>query len=108
MNEIEITDFAAKHILKLISAETESDALRIEVKGGGCSGFQYEYSLTNEMEPGDLEFNHHGARVLIDNISINYLKGSTIDYADSLIESSFKITNPNASSSCGCGVSFTI
>ena len=49
MNEIEITDFAAKHILKLISAETENDALRIEVKGGGCSGFQYEYSLTNEM-----------------------------------------------------------
>jgi len=108
MNEIEITDFAAKHILKLISAETESDALRIEVKGGGCSGFQYEYSLTNLVEPGDLEFNHNGARVLVDNISINYLKGSTIDYADSLIESSFKITNPNASSSCGCGVSFTI
>ncbi len=108
MNEIEITDFAAKHILKLISAEVDNDALRIEVKGGGCSGFQYEYSLTNEMEPGDLEFKHNGARVLVDNISINYLKGSTIDYTDSLIESSFKITNPNASSSCGCGVSFTI
>ena len=60
------------------------------------------------MEPGDLEFKHNGARVLVDNISINYLKGSTIDYSDSLIESSFKITNPNASSSCGCGVSFTI
>ena len=108
MNEIEITDFAAKHILKLISAETDNDALRIEVKGGGCSGFQYEYILTNEMERGDLEFKHNGARVLVDNISINYLKGSTIDYSDSLIESSFKITNPNASSSCGCGVSFTI
>ena len=108
MNEIEITDFAAKHILKLISAETDNDALRIEVKGGGCSGFQYEYSLTNEMEPGELELKHNGARVLVDNISINYLKGSTIDYADSLIESSFKITNPNAASSCGCGVSFTI
>ena len=102
MNEIEITDFAAKHILKLISAETESDALRIEVKGGGCSGFQYEYSLTNTVEPGDLEFNHNGARVLIDNISINYLKGSTIDYADSLIESSFKKLSQYELNSLGC------
>ena len=99
---------AAVHILKMIENEKNVNALRIEVKGGGCSGFQYEYSLAESIQNGDIEFMHRGAKIYIDEISINYLKGSVLDYSDTLLESSFKIVNPNASSSCGCGVSFTV
>tara|TARA_Y100000590_G_scaffold470698_1_gene667956 strand:+ start:482 stop:760 length:279 start_codon:yes stop_codon:yes gene_type:complete len=92
----------------LLKNQTNKKALRIEVKSGGCSGFQYEYTLIDKTEPNDIKFSHKGARIIIDDTSINFLDGSTIDYVDSLIESSFKINNPNASSACGCGVSFTI
>ena len=108
MNDIKITDIAASHILKLLEKDSDNNAFRIEVKGGGCSGFQYEFSLTNNVEESDIEFVHNGAKVIIDDMSINYLKGSVVDYTDTLLESSVKIDNPNASSSCGCGVSFTI
>ena len=106
---ITLTDSAREKIADIL-AEENNPRLKIRafVQGGGCSGFQYEFSLTNNVEKSDIEFVHNGAKVIIDDMSINYLKGSVVDYTDTLLESSFKIDNPNASSSCGCGVSFTI
>ena len=108
IKEIKFTDNALKQIQNLLSKKEEGSFFRIAIKGGGCSGFQYEYSLAESIQNGDIEFMHKGAKIYIDEISINYLKGSVLDYSDTLLESSFKIVNPNASSSCGCGVSFTV
>ena len=94
--------------LSMLSNSNNKKYFRVYVTGGGCSGFQYEYSLAESIQNGDIEFMHRGAKIYIDEVSINYLKGSVLDYSDTLLESSFKIVNPNASSSCGCGVSFTV
>ena len=107
MNEIEITDFAATHILKLISAETESDALRIEVKGGGCSGFQYGFTFDEKIQDGDAEIAKCGVKLLVDPMSIQYLRGAEIDYQEGLEGAQFVIKNPNAKTTCGCGSSFS-
>ena len=76
--------------------------------GGGCAGFQYKFDFTNKPKDDDLVFNYKKADVLIDKTSIELIKGSKIDYVNELIGSSFKISNPLASSSCGCGTSFSI
>ena len=90
-----------------IGAAAQGKALRIAVEGGGCSGFQYEIEL-DEARDGDLRLEGHGETVLVDEVSLPFLAAATIDFADELIGARFVIDNPNATSSCGCGTSFSI
>ena len=107
--DINITESATKQIQNLILNESKSDTFfRIRVNGGGCAGFQYNFTFTDHKEDHDLIIEKNKIKIIIDDISFNLLKGSTIDYVDELIGSSFKINNPQATSSCGCGTSFSI
>src|SRR5271154_1291485 len=96
---------AAKRIATILKSESASAMLRIAVTGGGCSGFQYDFTIDDTRMDDDLVVERDGATVLIDPVSLDFLKGSEIDFADDLIGASFKVNNPNASSSCGCGTS---
>ena len=102
-----ITDRAFSR-LNEIGAGKQSKALRIAVEGGGCSGFQYEIKLENTPDKDDLILEKNGQVVLIDKISLPFLENAVIDYTQELIGARFVIENPNATSSCGCGVSFSI
>ena len=106
-NKIEITENAQNHIAKMISKDNDN-YFRITVLGGGCAGFQYKFDFENLKNKDDIIFKTEKIEVLIDNVSLNLIKGSKIDYVNELIGSSFKIINPQASSSCGCGTSFSI
>ncbi len=104
-----ITDSAARRIERL--REIEGNAalmLRVAVSGGGCSGFQYGFSLDDKIADGDKTFEHAGARVVVDEVSLDLLKGSQVDYREDLGGAYFQVSNPNATSSCGCGASFSI
>ena len=90
-----------------IENSCESKTLRIAVKGGGCSGFQYVFSIVDQVNADDQVFEKNQCRVIIDKTSLQFLEGAKIDYSEELIGSSFKISNPNATSSCGCGTSFS-
>jgi iron-sulfur cluster assembly accessory protein len=105
---VTITERAARRISEIVTGEPGTLMLRVSVEGGGCSGFQYKFDLVSAGEPDDFVIERGGARVLIDPVSLNYLEGSEIDFADDLIGSAFKINNPNATASCGCGTSFSI
>lgn len=99
---------AAKKIVHILSSEDKGVMLRVAVQGGGCSGFQYGFTLDDLKNDDDLVLEKDGATVLIDSVSVDYLAGSEIDYVDDLIGAAFKINNPNATASCGCGTSFSI
>ncbi len=99
---------AAAQIRKIIAQESTPKLLRISVSGGGCSGFQYGFELVDAQDRDDLLLERDGARVVIDSISLGFLEGSEIDYVNDLIGASFQIHNPNATSQCGCGTSFSI
>lgn len=103
-----LTDNAARRIEEIMSGEPRGSMLRVSVKGGGCSGFQYEFDITQARDDEDLVLEKGGATVLIDAVSLPYLQGSEIDFVDDLIGASFKIRNPNATASCGCGTSFAL
>ena len=104
IKEIKFTDKALKQINILLSKKDKGSFFRIAIKGGGCSGFQYEFTIDNSKEEDDLNYEN----ILIDKTSADLLKGSEIDYVSELIGSQFKITNPQSKSSCGCGVSFSL
>ena len=106
--QITVSDSAAKQIAVIIANEAESTMLRVSVEGGGCSGFQYKFDLVQAREADDLAIEKGGITVLIDPVSQMYMEGSEIDFADELIGAAFKINNPNATASCGCGTSFSI
>ena len=106
-NSIEITDNAQNHIFNILTND-EVKFFRITVLGGGCAGFQYKFDFENIKNEDDIIIKTKKIKVLIDNASLELIKGSKIDYINELIGSSFKITNPQASSSCGCGTSFSI
>lgn len=103
-----ITDRAARRIKEIAAAEPAKPLFRVSVSGGGCSGFQYGFGFEPEPAADDLVLEKDGARVLVDSLSLVYLKGSEIDFVDELIGQAFKVKNPNAASSCGCGVSFSL
>jgi iron-sulfur cluster assembly accessory protein len=106
---VTLTPSAARHILKVLRKEPPGTVLRIEVAGGGCSGFQYEYKLVQETPAADdLVLERDGATVLIDQLSLEFMGGAEIDYVDALIGQSFEIRNPNAVAGCGCGTSFAV
>ena len=104
---ITITDSAAVKIRELAPADMQAKyALRMRVVGGGCSGLQYQMGLEEEQNPNDKVFVSNGVRVFIDMKSALYLAGAEVDYIDGLMQSGFKISNPNAKTTCGCGQSF--
>lgn len=102
-----VTDRAFARLSE-ISADSAPKLLRVAVEGGGCSGFQYEIKLEDTPAADDLVLEKDGARVLIDPVSLPFLANAEIDFADELIGARFVINNPNATSSCGCGTSFSI
>ena len=104
---IEITSNAQAHIAQVLKID-KVRYFRITVLGGGCAGFQYKFDFDNSKNNDDIILKTETIEVVIDNISLNLIKGSKIDYVNELIGSSFKIINPQASSSCGCGTSFSI
>jgi iron-sulfur cluster assembly accessory protein len=107
MELITLTEPAAAKLREHLQRRgREGDALRVKVTGGGCSGLRYELLFESNVSDLDEELEQHGLRVLVDAKSAAYLAGSTLDYADSLNESGFKIVNPNAKTTCGCGESF--
>jgi iron-sulfur cluster assembly accessory protein len=105
---IHVTDRAARRISEIISGEADAKMLRVSVKAGGCTGFQYAFDLVADRDLGDTVIEKQGATVLIDQVSLPFMAGSEIDFVDDLIGASFKISNPNATASCGCGTSFTV
>ena len=104
IKEIKFTDNAIKQINYLLSQKDNGDFFRIAIKGGGCSGFKYDFSFDKKPNVEDLKFNN----ILIDQTSADLLKGSEVDYVSELIGDSFKVSNPQSKSSCGCGVSFSL
>ncbi len=106
---VTVSDRAAAQIAKIIAAEQGgATMLRVSVLGGGCSGFQYQFDLVDTVNDDDLRIDKGGITVLIDEVSLPLMAGSEIDFVDELIGASFQIRNPNATSSCGCGTSFSV
>jgi iron-sulfur cluster assembly accessory protein len=103
-----VTDRAFRRIADVLALEPSGTMLRVAVKGGGCSGFQYVFEMDTAQNADDVRLAQGSAAVLIDETSLQFLEQSTIDFVDDLIGQSFKITNPNATSSCGCGTSFAL
>ena len=104
IKEIKFTDKAIKQINNLLSKKDKGSFFRIAIKGGGCSGFKYDFTFDQNLKDEDLKFNN----IIIDKTSADLLKGSEVDFASDLIGDSFKISNPQSKSSCGCGVSFSL
>jgi iron-sulfur cluster assembly accessory protein len=108
LEPVTVSERAARRIAEIAAAEPATPLLRVAVEGGGCSGFQYKFDLVGAAEPDDTVLERAGARVLIDPVSLAFMAGSEIDFVDDLMGAAFKIRNPNATSSCGCGTSFSL
>lgn len=108
ISTVTLSERAARRIVKILSKEPTGTALRVSVSGGGCSGFQYGFDLSQVRDADDIVVERDGAVVVIDPVSLPYMGGSEIDFVDDLIGQSFQIHNPNATASCGCGTSFSI
>jgi iron-sulfur cluster assembly accessory protein len=108
MEAVTLTERAAKRIGEILKSEPTGAMLRVSVEGGGCSGFQYKFDFDRTRGEDDLVLAREGAVVLIDSMSQQYMSGAEIDYVDDLIGASFKINNPVATASCGCGTSFSV
>jgi iron-sulfur cluster insertion protein len=105
---VSLSESAVRRIAFLMSKDAEKQALRVEVKSGGCSGFQYTFNMDDKIAKDDEVIEANGARVAIDPLSLMYLAGSRIDFEEKMIGSQFIIGNPNATASCSCGSSFAI
>ncbi len=108
MTGLVLTERAARRIHEIMRAEPAGSMLRISVNGGGCSGFQYAFDVDRTRRDDDVVIEREGATVLVDQVSLQYMDGSVIDFVDDLIGQSFKIENPHATASCGCGTSFSL
>jgi iron-sulfur cluster assembly accessory protein len=105
---VTLSDRAARRIAQILKSEPQPAMLRLAVTGGGCSGFQYNFALDDARTDDDLVLEKDGATVLIDPVSLDFLQGAEIDFTDDLIGQAFKVNNPNATASCGCGTSFSV
>ena len=105
---ITVSERAARRIGEILKAKPAGTMLRVSVEGGGCSGFQYKFGMEQAKAEDDLVIAHEGATVLIDPVSQQYMAGSEIDFVDDLIGAAFKVKNPKATASCGCGTSFAL
>ena len=108
MTPVTLSPAAARRLHELAQTEGRALMLRVAVEGGGCSGFQYIFDLVDQAEPEDVRVERDGAAALVDDVSLPFLAGSEIDFVDELVGAQFQVRNPNAASSCGCGVSFSI
>ncbi|MFL6822391.1 MAG: iron-sulfur cluster insertion protein ErpA [Xanthobacteraceae bacterium] len=108
IDNITVTERAARRIGEILRREPPGSMLRVSVEGGGCSGFQYKFDIDHTQAADDVVIRRDGATVLVDQISVGYLAGSEIDFVDDLIGASFRINNPKATASCGCGTSFSL
>ena len=106
--KVTLSDRAARRIAEIVAGEPDKPLLRVSVEGGGCSGFQYKFDLVPEAADDDIVLERGGAKVVIDQVSLGFLAGSEIDFVDDLIGASFRVNNPKATASCGCGTSFSI
>ncbi|MDQ8728810.1 iron-sulfur cluster insertion protein ErpA [Bradyrhizobium sp. LHD-71] len=106
--DVIITERAARRIGQILKSEGDGAMLRISVEGGGCSGFQYKFDIEKTRADDDLVIARDGAVVVVDPASVPFLAGSEVDFVDDLIGASFRVANPNATASCGCGTSFSI
>src|SRR5215470_8460841 len=105
---VTLSERAAEEIRNLMERQGKSDAaLRVFVSGGGCSGLNYGMAIDDSVEEGDFVYNCYGVKVVVDPLSINYIKGASVDYVEDMMGGGFKIDNPNAVRSCGCGSSFS-
>lgn len=105
---VALTQRAASRILEIVAKEPAARMLRVSVEGGGCSGFQYNFDLVLDSGPDDIRIERDGATLLVDRVSLPLMQGSQVDFVDDLIGASFRISNPNAKTSCGCGTSFSL
>ena len=105
---VSLSASSAKRINAILSGQVDADFLRVSVEGGGCSGFSYKFDFDSAAGEDDVVLERDGARVLIDEMSLEFLKGSEIDFTTELIGAAFRINNPNATAACGCGTSFSI
>lgn len=103
-NTLEITENAKKQIVKLLTNEPKGSFFRVSVEGGGCSGFKYNFSIDSKIDQNDIFID----RVIVDKISLDFIKNSKLDYEQNLMSKSFRIINPDAKASCGCGISFSL
>jgi iron-sulfur cluster assembly accessory protein len=106
--QFRLTGAATRRVAEILGAEPSAKALRVEVLAGGCSGFQYKFDLTDARQDDDLVIAADGATVFVDKVSLDLLAGAELDYKDTLMGAHFAVRNPNATSSCGCGTSFSI
>jgi iron-sulfur cluster insertion protein len=108
LDQFRLSAPAAARVAEILASDPASKALRVEVLAGGCSGFQYKFDLTADQNPDDLVIQTGGATVFVDPTSLDLLAGSELDYKDALMGAHFAVKNPNATSACGCGTSFSI
>jgi iron-sulfur cluster assembly accessory protein len=108
MQQFSVTDRAAARIAEIIAEDGKASAFRVTVLAGGCSGFQYRFELDQQTEPDDVLIEQGAVKVLVDPVSLDLLAGAELDFTDELMGSHFAVRNPNATSACGCGTSFSI
>ena len=108
MSDIALSTSAAARIASIAKRQGKPAILRLAVDGGGCAGFTYRFGLADEVEAEDVRSERDGVILVVDPISLDLLRGSTVDFVESLGGASFQVTNPNAASGCGCGTSFSI
>ena len=106
--DITVTERAARKIGEILRSEPSGAMLRLSVMGGGCSGFQYKFDVDRDQADDDVVIARDGITMLVDPVSLEYLAGSEIDFVDGLIGAAFKVNNPKAKASCGCGTSFSL
>ena len=108
MDGVKVTERAARRIGEILKQEPQGTMLRVSVEGGGCSGFQYKFDVERTRADDDLVIARDGAVVVVDPASVPFLAGSEVDFVDDLMGASFRVNNPNATASCGCGSSFAV
>ena len=108
MTDVTLSENAARRINAILAKQSGKDYLRVSVEGGGCSGFSYKFDLEDTKNDDDTIVERDGARVLVDEMSMEFMRGSEIDFSNELIGAAFKINNPNATAACGCGTSFSL
>ena len=108
MADIDLTPSAAARVSAIAAKQGKPAILRLSVEGGGCSGFQYRFGLAETVEPEDLSVERDGVTLVVDDVSIDLVRGSAVDFVSDLGGQAFKVTNPNATAGCGCGTSFSV
>ena len=107
-SDIDLTPSAASRVAAIAARQGKPAILRLSVEGGGCAGFQYRFGLADGVEPDDTAAERDGVTLVVDEVSLDLVRGSAVDYVESLGGAAFQVTNPNAASGCGCGTSFSI